>query len=128
MADSNITNTKNSGLLGIVTSFFGKKEGDNNVEQDETTNTKSDAKSKPNSNGAIQSMSNSFEFNWKQYNQSGSGKKVPGNAIKQIRGAQYPPLAPATNLGTQSIRYILVIILKNYFHENIAFANSIIIT
>jgi hypothetical protein len=104
MADSN-NNTKNNGLFGMVTSLFGKKEGENITEQDEITN-KSDAKSKPNSNGAIQSMSNSFEYNWKQYNQSGSGKKVPGNAIKQIRGAAYPPpITPATgsNLGTQSI-------------------------
>lgn len=103
MADSN-TSTKSSGLFGMVTSLFGKKEGDSGAEQDEITN-KSDAKSKPTSSGSIQSMSNSFEYNWKQYNSSGSGKKVPGNAIKQIRGAAYPPIAPATNLGTQSIRY-----------------------
>jgi uncharacterized protein YxeA len=100
-------NTTKSGLFGIVTSLF-KKENDSNStnELDDGNTNKSDAKSKPNSNSAIQSMSNSFEYNWKQYNQSGSGKKVPGNAIKQIRGAAYPPIAP-TNLGTQSIRYVL---------------------
>lgn len=109
MTDSN-TNAKSNGLFGMVTSLFNKKEGENGTEQDEITN-KSEAKSKPTSNGAIQSMSNSFEYNWKQYNQSGSGKKVPGNAIKQIRGAAYPPpIAPSTgaNLGTQNIRYLCI--------------------
>lgn len=109
MADN--SNTKTSGLFGIVTSLFGKKENDseNNEQHDDEPSTKSEgSKSRPNSTGTIQSMSNSFEYNWKQYNQS--GKKVPGNAIKQIRGAQYPVSLP-TNLGTQSIRYMLL----NYY-------------